>query len=281
MTDGLAISAYGLLLGVGLLAGILGGLLGIGGSLIMIPALTELFGPQQHLYQASAMIVNFFVVVPAVVQHRRQGTIDRATIARLIPLSAGAVILGVLVSEAPWFKGPHEAYLRLLFGLFLLANSLVEFQRLYASARGGGSARPVCANSGLPLPPRWREAAFVAVPTGFLGGLLGVGGGVLAVPLQRRFLAAPIRTAIANSAAMIIATSLIGATVKNAAYVTAHPHSMRSFLLALTLIPTAIIGSMLGSRWMYRLPVRAIRALFCVVFLLIAVRFVLGAVGSM
>ena len=61
---------------IGLLAGLLGGLLGIGGSIVMIPAMTEVLGPDQHLYQAAAMTVNFFVVVPAVIRHSRAGAIS-------------------------------------------------------------------------------------------------------------------------------------------------------------------------------------------------------------
>lgn len=48
--------------GVGLLAGVLGGLLGIGGSIILIPGMALAFGSanpeSQHLFQASAMMVN-------------------------------------------------------------------------------------------------------------------------------------------------------------------------------------------------------------------------------
>ncbi len=39
--------------------GLFGGLLGLGGSTIMIPALVMVFGENQHLYQAAAMICNF------------------------------------------------------------------------------------------------------------------------------------------------------------------------------------------------------------------------------
>ena len=51
---------------IGLLTGVVGGMLGVGGSIVLIPAMTEVLGPNQHLFQATAMIVNFFVVVPAV-----------------------------------------------------------------------------------------------------------------------------------------------------------------------------------------------------------------------
>lgn len=281
MTHGFPIGEYLLLVGIGLFAGAFGGMLGIGGSLIMIPAMTELLGPDQHLYQAAAMIVNFFVVVPAVVQHRRQDTIEPATVAQLVPMAAVAVILGVLASEASFFQGRHEPYLRLLFGLFLFAESIVEFRRLFLTRHSERLDPERVSAEDRPPRARWRFTAAVALPTGFIGGLLGVGGGVLAVPLQRRFLRVPIRSAIANSATMIIATSLIGATVKNYAYVSTHAHSLRSFVLAAVLIPTAILGSMLGSRLTYRLPVRAIRALFCMLFAVVAVRFILGAIESL
>src|SRR5688572_28197902 len=59
------------LLALGLVAGALGGMLGIGGSIIMIPVLTLLLHRNHHVSQAVAMIVNVFVSFPAVWQHHR------------------------------------------------------------------------------------------------------------------------------------------------------------------------------------------------------------------
>src|SRR5262245_18021046 len=59
------------LLVLGLFAGALGGMLGIGGSVIMIPVLTVELRRDHQLSQAVAMIVNVFVSLPAVLQHRR------------------------------------------------------------------------------------------------------------------------------------------------------------------------------------------------------------------
>ena len=67
---------------LGLVAGTLGGMLGVGGSLIMIPALVMMFGREGqtegfnlHLYQAAAMIVNLFVAIPATLRHRQAGAV--------------------------------------------------------------------------------------------------------------------------------------------------------------------------------------------------------------
>lgn len=280
---------------IGLIAGLAGGLLGIGGSIVMIPAMSEIVGPNQHLYQAAAMIVNFFVAVPAVYQHSRAAAVDRSSVMRLVPLALVAVIAGVLLSELPIFKGERDAYLRLLFAGFLLALCCADLRGMWLARRrarepiGSGrdsmvrsSARsePTVEPANAPRYP-WRFAAAVAIPTGLVAGALGVGGGILAVPLQRRFLKVPMRTAIANSAAVIVATSLVGAIVKNYAYLRENHFTTDSFELAFILIPTAIMGSYLGSRLVHVLPVRAIKLVFFVVLLFFAVRLSRQAVADL
>jgi len=275
---------------IGLFAGLVGGLLGVGGSIVMIPAMTEVLGPDQHKYQAAAMIVNFFVVVPAVYQHRRAKAIDPSTVARLIPLAIVGVLVGVGISELPFFAGEGEAYLRMLFGLFLF---LVAGWDLYRRSRRGEPESSVpnglLANAtGGPIKwaqktrqGRWLFAAAVAVPTGLVAGMLGVGGGILAVPLQRRFLRIPIRTAIANSATIIIATSFVGAIAKNYAFVVENDHTLATFRLAAVLIPTAIIGSLAGSRLTHRLPLKILKTAFFVLLLFAGVRLTYKAARSL
>ncbi len=258
------------LLAIGLAAGVIGGLLGVGGSIVMIPAMTEVFGPDQHLYQAAAMIVNFFVVVPAVYQHARADAVDRSTVLRLMPLALVAVLVGVALSELSIFSGSGESLLRGAFGFFLLSLCGVDIYRLFVP-------KPRELEPAELQRPTWRLAAIVSVPTGVLAGLFGVGGGALAVPLQRRFLGMPIRRAIANSATVIIATSLVGATAKNYAYLIEHGGSFRPVYLALALIPTAIIGSLFGSRLTHRIGVRTVKIAFFVLLAIVAVRMIYGS----
>jgi len=245
----------------------------------MIPAMTELLGPDQHLYQAAAMIMNFFVVVPAVFQHRRAGAIDSATVVRLVPLAVVAVVVGVGVSELRIFAGVGEVYLRGLFGLFLFFVAGCELYRLFRPRDPRPGAADVAGATGATM--GWGHASLVAIPTGLVAGLLGIGGGVLAVPLQRRFLRVPMRVAIANSATVIIATSLIGSGVKNYAYLTEHEYSAEPIRLAAVLIPTAIIGSLIGSRLTHQLPIRFVKAAFFVLLALAAARFTYQAAVSL
>lgn len=263
------------LLIIGLLAGGVGGLLGVGGSIVMIPAMTEVLGPDQHVYQAAAMIVNFFVVVPAVVRHRQAGAIDIATVRRLIPLALAAVLIGVAMSELPIFAGENERYLRKLFGVFLMILAGGELLNL---ARSKGKPTTLTDDVNHQTRPEttpfgWVRAAQVALPTGIIAGLFGVGGGVLAVPLQRRFLDVPIRNAIANSASVIIATSVVGATAKNWSVI-AEGGGVGPLFIAGALAPTAVIGSLFGSRLTHILPVKIVKSGFLLLLLVAAIRMI-------
>jgi len=271
-----------LLVLIGLFGGLVGGMLGVGGSVVMIPAMTELLGPNQHLYQAAAMIVNFFVVVPAVYQHRRARAIDFRTVARLVPLSILAALAGVAVSELPMFRCSGETYLQGAFGAFLIIIAAVDLFRM-SRAKTRDTINELKDNPARLSPQRitWRFAAYVAIPTGLIAGLLGVGGGVLAVPLQRRFLRIPLRQAIANSAAVIIPTSLLGATAKNLAIMDRHIDGTSPFVLAAILIPMAVLGSFIGSRWTHIAPLKMIRVAFWVLLMVAGTKLVYTTASSL
>ncbi len=263
---------------VGLFVGLVGGMFGVGGGIILIPALTEVLGPNQHVYQSTAMMVNLFVAIPAAYQHHCMRAVEVATVLRIIPFAVVSVVAGVAVSELRFFAGEGEAYLRGIFGFFLFSCATYDVYRLLRRRKtdAAGDTTPPATNR-----PKWGDVAAVALPTGFAAGLLGVGGGILAVPLQRRFLHTPIRTAIANSAAIIIATSFAGALVKNFAVMSEIEEPLDPLLLAMVLIPTAIVGSLVGSRFTHRVPERLVKAGFDLLLLLAAIRLTVSAVRSL
>ncbi|MEK6798900.1 MAG: sulfite exporter TauE/SafE family protein [Planctomycetota bacterium] len=264
---------------VGVVVGLAGGMFGIGGGIVLIPALTEIFGPDQHRYQAAAMIVNFCVAIPAVVQHRRARAIDAPTVARLIPAALLAILLGVGVSELQVFSGEGQRFLQLLFACFLMYCGISEGGWLLRGEAARGS--PDLPSPNAPVaPPSLERTLAVAGPTGFIAGFLGVGGGIVAVPLQRKFLAIPLRRAIANSAAMIIATAFVGAIAKNYAYAADHDGSLAPVALALSVVPTAVLGSLVGSDLTHRLRLRILHLLFIMLLLVSAVRLGQGALRS-
>ncbi len=262
---------YLLLIALGLVAGGSGGLLGIGGSLVMIPGMILLFGARgqqagqdpQHLYQAAAMIVNFFVVLPAVVRH----TQARATIPFVIRLTIPSAIIGavagVYVSELPVFKGDGQGYLQIAFSLFLFYVVLYNLGKLVRTTTDQGQASP----AQTPRRSKTLIVTLIGIPSGLVGGLLGIGGGLFAVPAQQIGLRIRLQNAIANSAATILWSSIVGAAVKNY-HLADHGYSLGDSLqLAACLIPSAMIGSWYTSARVHRWPIRVIRLAFVVLLL--------------
>ena len=88
---------------IGLSAGLLGGLLGIGGSVLIIPGLILYMsaagtydGTEQHLIQAAAMICNVFIAAPAVIAHWRNRAVMLPVIVWLAPSALGRHCAGGL-----------------------------------------------------------------------------------------------------------------------------------------------------------------------------------------
>lgn len=258
---------------LGLIAGFCGGLLGIGGSLVMIPALVLRFGPErQHLYQATAMIVNFFVVAPAVWRHARAGALVPTYLNWMIPTALIGAVGGVTVSEFDMFRGAGQGWLQVGFTAFLVYVLVANLRRLQAKKQGTDAD---------PVEERPSSSGFAAtcsaigLATGGLGGLLGIGGGLIAIPLQQTLLKLPLRHCIANSAATILLSSVLGAVLKNW-HLPDHGFTAgESLRMAALLIPMAIAGAWLGAARTHRWPIWWIRMAFSVLVAYAAIRLLL------
>jgi len=256
----MTILAYGLLVVTGLLAGVLGGLLGIGGSVVMIPAMTIIFSAVAersesiHQYQAAAMIVNFLLIGPSVLRHARAKAIYFGVWRWLAPAALIGIVAGVAVSRMDIFTGSHEAYMRATFGVFLLYVAGYNVWKLFAKRSEGIDRRAAEKLA-------WWKKSGVGLPMGFSAGLLGIGGGALAVPAQQLILRMPLRNAIATSATTILTIAWLGAIVKNAS-LGSDGTVLRSVELAAFLAPTAMIGSYIGGHLTHALPLRIVRIAF-------------------
>jgi hypothetical protein len=257
---------------LGLVAGLLGGMLGVGGSVIMIPGLSIIFGPEQHLYQAAAMIANVAVAVPAAARHHKAGAIVPKAIRWMLPAALLFVLVGVWASNLPAFGGKDgQTRLSRLFALLLVYVIIVNVRRLFRKP-GPHQAQLVGERPDSKLsPPRCLSVGAVM---GAIAGFLGVGGGAIAVPLQQLILKLPLRSCIANSAAVICISAAVGAVYKNAT-LHALEQPMRwqdSVTLALLLAPTCVIGGHLGAILTHKLPVRQVRIAFILLMIAAAWR---------
>ncbi|MDA0296510.1 MAG: sulfite exporter TauE/SafE family protein [Planctomycetota bacterium] len=270
--------------GIGLIAGLIGGLLGIGGSTVFIPAASLIIAPDQQIYQAAAMILNVFVSGTATLAHHRAGAIDFRLVRRVVPAAVLFVLLGVGASNQL-----DATILERLFGGLLLLLAATETFRIWrngklrreATKRNSTSAEGDAGEPRTSLP----ILAGIGGVMGFLGGLLGIGGGTIAVPGLRFAARLPLRNSIAIAATVTIPMAMIGAIYKNLTLSElsgpdgASLSATQSIGIALVIVPTAILGSWIGARLVHRLPLMTIRICF-IALLLVAGFRMLNPLGS-
>lgn len=265
------------LLAVGALAGVLGGLFGIGGGIIMIPAMVIFLGNAYgqdsfHVYKLAAISTSIVLALPAAVRHSRAGAVVYRMLPGILPLTAIGVVAGVALASV--LVGKHTVVLKRIFGVFLELTVAAELYQAWRAARGDGR---FCTSSPMPT-RRGLYGLVVGFPAGFIGGLLGVGGGIWAVPAQRQLLGIHIRNAIANSTVMIVCIATVTSALLSYT-LTQLPQPIspwKGWWLALWLAPGALLGGWCGADLTHRLPVRWLRYGFQVMLALTGLRLILA-----
>ena len=257
--------------GIGLVAGVVGGLAGIGGSIIMLPGLALLLGyetqarDEQHTYAAAAMIVNVLVSIPASLRNRKAGAIRREVVLGMLPAMATSVVIGVLLSNQ--LGGRWLSYILAAFVAGYCVSELVKLAMKRQDHRESNETHKL----------KRPRLAMIGTLAGLVGGLLGVGGGIIIVPLLQGVARLPLRFAIAASATVMCFTATIGAIAK----VSTLPigiSPMDAIVLAAAMGPSAVIGAWFGARLTHTLPTATVRLVVSVVLLASAVRMS-GVVG--
>jgi uncharacterized membrane protein YfcA len=256
---------------VGFSAGVLGGLLGIGGSIIMIPVLTVILHKSQHLAQAAAMIVNIFVSLPSAWHHHsKAGAVRWDVVWRMLPAGIIGIVIGVMISDL--FHGNQEQWLTMIFGVFLFWVVAINILHIYQRRPEPESHHAL---------PTWLRCSAVGGSTGIVGGLLGIGGGVVMVPLLQRITKLPFRQCIGTSSAVMCVTALFGAFSKNwtlAEHIDALGRPLQwsdSLFIAGCLAPTAVVGGLIGAKMTHTLHLKWVRVAFLVLLTMAAARMVL------
>lgn len=257
---------------IGLVAGSLGGLLGVGGSVVILPGLVWMFGQadkphlNQHVYQAAAMICNVAVAIPATRRHLQAKAVSFAALRWMLPVATLCVVIGVLLSNQ--FKGTDGAiWLGGVLAGLLASVTIINIRRLSTRAQQAEEAAT-------PSITAWRCGTVGAV-MGLIAGLTGVGGGAIAVPMQQMLLKLPLKNCIANSAAIMCVTAIVGAIFKNLTLASLGHDVKVSLLLAALLAPTCWIGGHLGAKLTHILPTRQVRLAFIGLMMISVWRLVL------
>jgi uncharacterized membrane protein YfcA len=239
---------------LGCFAGVIAGLLGVGGGLIIVPILALLYQMQQfapeHIMQlavGTSLATIIFTSLSSSVAHHRRGAVNWPV---MLQLSAGIVVGGWLGGVlAVWLGG---LLLAGLFGVFeLLVAGHMAFGRKPAAHRG---------------PPGALRNSAAGASIGAVSALLGIGGGTLTVPWLV-WHNVGMRQAVATSSACGLPIALVGAL----GFVLAGlgrdglPAGSTGYVYwpAVAMVSVAsVLSAPLGARLAHRLDPRRLRKIF-------------------
>lgn len=253
---------------LGLVAGLLAGLLGLGGGVVIVPALVLLFATHGFpgelimiMAIATSLATIVFTATASILTHQKLGAIQWGRVLRLTPgilLGAGGGAVVADFIDAEILKRLFIAY------LLFIATRMAWPKR---SKVGGVKSR------------QWIDYLMGNV-IGFVSSIIGIGGGSLTVPylLSRQL---PMKNAVAVSSACglpiaisgVIAYVLLGwqtdlLPVWSFGYV--YMPAMAGIIIC------SVVTAPIGARLANKLPAKKLKRYFSIVLFLIALKMILG-----
>jgi uncharacterized protein len=242
----------------GVVGGMLSGLVGVGGGIIFVPGLLYVGGWRIQDAVAASLVIIIFSSLSGTLRNARSADPVNWRAAGLLSLAvAPSSLIGVFISRVS-----PEVVVKAAFATLLIALA-------YPTARGGGQYDSD--RKDIPLPLVFLAGIFV----GALSGLVGVGGGVVLVPLMVLGMGLTTKRAISTSLAVVMFTGLVGA----AGYVATGFRDVQDLLSLPPLIIGSVIGAPLGVRVRDWLPENMVRIGFGVFMVIVALRLFGEALG--
>lgn len=236
---------------IALLAGTFGGLVGLGGGVIMIPLMVDVLKLKQHAAHGTSLLVIVFTGIAGAVTYGMHGSVDVAAAALL---AATAMI--TTRAGAHYAHSLSEWKLKWYFGWFIIFVCVLLLAKPYLPhfhAEEGWAKTIVFLATG----------AF----TGFLSGMMGVGGGSIMVPFMVLFAGLPQHLAQGSSLLAMVPAGSVGA------YAHGRLGNVRADLLP-WLIPGILLGTYVGGTFAHFLPEAVLRLIFSAVLLWTGIRYV-------
>jgi hypothetical protein len=236
---------------IGLLAGIFGGLVGLGGGVVMIPLMTGILKLDQHKAHGTSLVALVFTGISGAIAYGMKGTVD---VTAAILMAATAIVTAR--AGAHFANALPEWKLKRSFGGFLVCVSLLMILKPYLPHVPGMGAG-------------WPKIIMLLVTgvfTGFLSGMMGVGGGTIMVPAMVLLAGFEQHLAQGSSLLAMVPAGAVGAashwTLGN----------VRKDLL-LGLVPGILTGTYLGGTLAHLLSEGFLRVVFAVVLIWTGVRY--------
>ncbi len=258
-----------ILVATGVVVGLGQGLLGVGGAFIMVPVMVAVF---EHLgWDGDAAVkiafgTSLLVIFPAALAttaaHHRRGAICWKAAAVMGATGVAGSLLGSTLTT----RVIGGETMKIVFGVVVIGVSIRLFT---ARLRESTEVAP-----DRPLP-----AAGIGALVGLFSGLLGAGGGILAVPLMVAVLKFRMHQAVATSAALMVFTSGAGALGyfvhgQGASDLPAGSFGYFYPVAWLCLAPTSIALTQVGTWALPRTPATVLRIVFAMVMVVVGLHMI-------
>lgn len=256
--------SYGAL---GVMAGLLAGLLGVGGGIIIVPMLTFLFTSHHlpdahiaHLAIGTSLATIAFTSISSMRSHHARGAVEWGIFRSITP----GILVGSLFGT--WVAAQLSTrFLKGFFVVFLFYVSVQMFLEFKPSARKPVGGRGMFGFGSL---------------IGGISALVGIGGGTMSVPLLL-WNSIPIRSAIGTSAAIgfpIAISGTIGYILNGLNSTTLPPYTLGYiYLPALVGVSSmSMLTAPLGAKIAHRIPVKTLKKGFACFLVLVAIKMLAG-----
>lgn len=255
------------LLVLGLAAGVLSGMFGIGGGVVIVPVLVTLFAYDLSTAVGTSLGALLLPVsIFAVIEYYRAGKL-RISVAAIIAL--GLIVGGYFGSQLA-LNLPVDLLQR-LYGAFLLYASwrFTEPRKWIAEIRAGQKPAEIVGHE--------TGASFVSLlilglGAGVVSGMFGVGGGIVIVPALVAFLKFDQKVAVGTSLGALLLPVGLGGVIS---YYQAEKLNVQAAAL---IAAGLVVGALGGARLALGLPSTTVKRLYGIFLLLVGLRFLLQVI---
>ena len=259
------------LAGTGIFAGLLAGLLGVGGGIVIVPVLYFLFQRFEVSAHSAMMIAtatSLATIIPTSISsmraHYHKGNVDRV----LLKAWEGFILLGVLLrSSLVTFLGGQ--WLSAAFGIIA---SLSALNMLFRTGKSALLAQ---------LPGRGGQR-LMAGSIGFFSAMVGIGGGTLSVPMLTAC-NYPAHKAVGTAAAIGLLISLPGALTMlllgtTPADAPAGTFGLVNLLGFICIVPLTVLFAPIGAKLANNMDANLLKKIFAVVLLFTGLRMLIQTI---
>lgn len=257
---------------IGIIAGVLAGMFGIGGGVVIVPALILLSGftiVEANGTSLAALLLP--VGILAVISYYKAGLIN----IRISALVAAGLLFGVVLGSFIALNIPTSA-LKFFYGIFLLYVSwnflnpkelyLTYIKKIKLDGKDDNALEK--ATDSYPF----FFFFLVGITAGVLSGMFGIGGGLVIVPALMTFLKFDTKKAVGTSlGALLLPVTLPGVLM----YYNA---DQLNISYALTVAAGLLIGALFGAKITISLPSITVKRIYAFFLLIMGVNFILDSI---